>query len=185
MTLYQTGRKLMREGLVTVKITAKKSEGDNQTLKLRAFSKRYYVFLFNDLVLCCGKMAGADSKSGQGGSGGIQTAPRRQSMVKGTNKETIAQQIKEAGAKEFSFAACVMLADIVDIADGTPAEEAAAAPTHLMHVKNAFHFSTAREVPLDPLFRSSILGTQIFKPTGVDDKHCHLPREGRMVGRSN
>eukprot|EP01087_Luapelamoeba_hula_P022944 TRINITY_DN8355_c0_g1_i1.p1 TRINITY_DN8355_c0_g1~~TRINITY_DN8355_c0_g1_i1.p1 ORF type:complete len:1335 (-),score=374.38 TRINITY_DN8355_c0_g1_i1:61-4065(-) len=134
--LYHPDRFLVREGLVTLKITNLKDVAGGKTLKkakANSLKQAFYLFLFNDLLVCCGKLDDSSSKSSSSSSGG---------GIKTSSGSTRGGGGAGAGAAQhqFSVAAIVELRTIEHVRDGP-------APPHMNLVtkidpKLVFHFVT-------------------------------------------
>jgi len=61
-TLFQVGRKLRKEGLLKLKLTPRECGNSSSSSSIREITKQYYVFMFNDLLVCCGKLKEKDDK---------------------------------------------------------------------------------------------------------------------------
>jgi hypothetical protein len=159
--LYAPHRFLVREGLLKLRVSPLvKSKRETS---IRAFQKQYYVFMFNDMLVCCGRRddpskrehsavagaAGMDSKRTSISSGGSATSSPSVARRGTVNAQQQPGAGGEAGAgggmKSFMFACSLFFKELEAVGDGPQPEEVEASPTKLMHVQHAFHLMTTKQ----------------------------------------
>lgn len=123
--LYHPKREFVREGLLVLKVTqtsALSSDGEGSARGLRAFQKQFYVFLFSDLIVCCGRI----------------TAPASPGVSKVEGKT----DGKETKNKQFLYASSLGLKDVVSLADGP--DQTVSSPSKII-MPFVFHLKTPLE----------------------------------------